>query len=203
MQQTRHKLNIGDINIASFSRPCPGERVNGDTVVIEHRDTTLFLALIDALGHGPPAHAVAVRAARFLRNDWSSDVNDTIYRLHAELKGTIGAVAGICVLDTVTLKLCYTGVGNTVFRTIGSHATRLYSTEGVIGSRMRQPPLQTVPLNRSDIILLYSDGVSDRFDVEHYPQILYHNARAIARKVVDKFGKSHDDATCIVMRYGR
>ena len=99
--------------------------------------------------------------------------------------------------------LFYTGVGNTVFRTIGSHATRLYSTEGVIGSRMRQPPLQTVPLNRSDIILLYSDGVSDRFDVEHYPQILYHSARAIARKVVDKFGKSHDDATCIVMRYGR
>lgn len=201
--QTRHKLNLGDINIASFSRPCMGERVNGDAVVIERRDTTLFLALIDALGHGPPAHAVAVRAARFLRSGWNSDVDDTIHNLHAELKGTIGAVAGVCVVDTVTRELRYAGVGNTVFRTVGSHATRLLSAEGVIGSRMRQPPLQTVPLNRSGIILLYTDGVSDRFDVEHYPQIIYHSARAIARKVVDNFGKSHDDATCIVMRYGR
>ena len=203
MQQTRHKLNIGDINIASFSRPCMGERVNGDAVIIERRDQTLLLALVDALGHGPSAHAVAVRAARFLRSSWNSDVHDTIHGLHAVLKGTIGAVAGICVVDTVTRELRYAGVGNTVFRTMGSRATRLFSTEGVIGSRMRQPPVQAVPLNRSDIILLYSDGVSDRFDVEHYPQILYHSARAIARKVVDKFGKSHDDATCIVMRYGR
>ena len=40
--ETKRKLNIGDIDVASFARPCLGERVSGDTVVIEHRDDILF-----------------------------------------------------------------------------------------------------------------------------------------------------------------
>ncbi|MBT8363318.1 MAG: hypothetical protein KJP23_01340, partial [Deltaproteobacteria bacterium] len=77
--ETKHKLNIGDIEVASFARPCLGERVSGDTVVIEHREEILFLAIVDALGHGPQANAVANQAEQFLRNYWSSDVLDTMH----------------------------------------------------------------------------------------------------------------------------
>ncbi len=201
--QTRHKLNIDDLDVASFARPCFGERVSGDTVVIEHRDEILFMAIIDALGHGPQANAVAERAERFLRMGWSSDVLDTMYRLHSELKGTIGAAAGLCVVDSATRDVRYTGVGNTVLRTFGSRATRLLSTDGIVGGHFRKPAVQSARLNESGIILLYTDGVSDRFDVENYPQIVYHRASTIAHKIVDSFGKLHDDATCIAMRNGR
>ena len=180
--ETKRKLNIGDIDVASFARPCLGERVSGDTFVIEHLDEILFLAIVDALGHGPQANAVASRAERFLRNGWSCDVLDTMHRLHSELRGTIGAGAGLCVVDRVTREVRYAGVGNTVLRTFGSQATRL---------------------NESSIILMYTDGVSDRFDVEQYPQIIYHSASAIAHKIVASFGKPYDDATCMAMRYGR
>ena len=201
--ETKRKLNIGDIEVASFARPCSGERVSGDTVVIEHRDNVLFLAMVDALGHGPQANAVANQAERFLRNHWSSDVLDTMHRLHSELKGTIGAGAGLCVVDRVFRKVRYTGVGNTVLRTFGTRPTRLISSDGIIGSRFRTPALQTAPLNESGIILLYTDGISDRFDVEQYPQIHYHSASVIARKIVASFGKPYDDATCMAIRYGR
>ncbi len=201
--QTKRKLNIGDLDVASFARPCLGERVSGDTVVIEQRDEILFLAIVDALGHGPQANAVANQAERFLRNGWSSDVLDTMHRLHSALKGTIGAAAGLCVVDRVTREMRYAGVGNTVLRTFGSQATRLISADGIIGSRFRTPAVQTTPLNESGTILLYTDGVSDHFDVEQYPQIIYHSASAIARKIVDRFGKPYDDATCMAMRYGR
>ncbi len=201
--QTKRKLNIGDLDVASFARPCLGERVSGDTVVIEQRDEILFLAIVDALGHGPQANAVANQAERFLRNGWSSDVLDTMHRLHSALKGTIGAAAGLCVVDRVTREMRYAGVGNTVLRTFGSQATRLISADGIIGSRFRTPAVQTAPLNESGTILLYTDGVSDHFDVEQYPQIIYHSASAIARKIVDSFGKPYDDATCMAMRYGR
>ena len=201
--QTKRKLNIGDIDIASFARPCLGELVSGDTVVIEQRDEILFLAIVDALGHGPQANAVANRAERFLRNGWSSDVLDTMHRLHSELKGTIGAGAGLCVVDSVTRDLRYTGVGNTVLRTFGSQAIRLISTDGIIGDRFRTPTVQSAPLNESGTILLYTDGVSDRFDLAQYPQLIYHSAPAIARKIVENFGKPYDDATCMAMRYGR
>jgi negative regulator of sigma-B (phosphoserine phosphatase) len=200
---TKRKLNIGDIDVASFARPFLGERVSGDTVVIEHRDEILFLAIVDALGHGPQANAVADRAERFLRNDWSSDVLDTMHRLHSELKGTIGAAAGLCVVDSVTRDLRYTAIGNTVLRTFGSQATRLISTDGIIGDRFRTPAVQSAPLNETGTVLLYTDGVSDRFDLAQYPQLIYHSASAIARKIVERFGKPYDDATCMAMRYGR
>ena len=201
--ETKHKLKIGDMEVASFARPCLGERVSGDTVVIEHRDDILFLAIVDALGHGPQANAVANRAERFLRNGWSSDILDTLHGLHSELKGTIGAAAGLCVVDSVSRDVRYAGIGNTVLRTFGSQATRLISTDGIIGSRFRTPVVQAAPLNESGIMLLYTDGVSDRFDIEQYPQIQYHSAAAIARKIVASFGKAYDDATCLAMRYGR
>jgi serine phosphatase RsbU (regulator of sigma subunit) len=201
--ETKRKLNIGDIEVASFARPCLGERVSGDTVVIEHRDEILFLAIVDALGHGPQANAVANQAERFLRSHWRNDVFDTMQRLHLELKGTIGAGAGLCVVDRIVREMRYTGVGNTVLRTFGSQATRLVSTDGIIGGRFRTPAVQAAPLNESGIILLYTDGVSDRFDVEQYPQIHYHSASAIAHKIVASFGKPYDDATCMAMRYGR
>ncbi len=201
--ETKRELNIADIEIASFARPYLGQRVSGDTVVIEHRDDILFLAIVDALGHGPQANAVANKAEQFLCNNWSSDVLDTMQRLHSDLKETIGAGAGLCVVDRITRKARYIGVGNTVLRTFGSQATRLISSDGIIGSRFRTPAVQTVSLNESGIILMYTDGVSDRFDVEQYPQIHYHSASAIARKIVDSFGKPYDDATCMAIRYGQ
>ena len=199
--QTKRKLNIGDIDVASFGRPCLGERVSGDTVVIEQRDEILFLAIVDALGHGPQANAVADRAERFLRDGWSSDVLDTMHRLHSELKGTIGAGAGLCVVDSVTRDLRYTGVGNTVLRTFGSQATRLISTDGIIGSRFRTPAVQAAALNESGIILLYSDGVSDRFTASDYPGLAWHSPQEVVSKTVQRFGKDHDDAACIAVRY--
>jgi hypothetical protein len=126
-----------------------------------------------------------------------------MHRLHSELKGTIGAAAGLCVVDRVTRDVRYIGVGNTVLRTFGSQATRLISTDGIIGGHFRTPAVQTARLNESGTILLYTDGVSDRFEVEQYPQVIYHSASAIARKIVDRFGKPYDDATCMAMRYGR
>ena len=199
--ETRRELNIGDIEVAAFARPFLGEQVSGDTVVLEHRDGKLFLAIVDALGHGPQANVVANRAEQFLRNSWSCDVLETMHRLHSALKGTVGAAAGLCAVDRGTREVCYAGVGNTVLRTFGSRSTRLVSVDGIIGSRFRTPAVQSAPLNESSIMLLYTDGVSDRFDVEQYPQINSHSASVIARRIVARFGKPYDDATCMAMRF--
>ncbi len=199
--ETRRELNIGDIEVAAFARPFLGEQVSGDTVVLEHRDENLFLAIVDALGHGPHANTVANRAEEFLRNSWSCDVLETLYRLHSVLKGTIGAAAGLCALDRGSREVSYAGVGNTVLRTFGVRSTRLVSADGIIGSRFRTPAVQSAPLNEASVMLLYTDGVRDRFDVEQYPQILDQSASVIARRIVARFGKSYDDATCMAMRF--
>ena len=58
-------------------------------------------------------------------------------------------------------------------------------------------------LTPGDIVLLYTDGVKDRFQLQDYPQLLHHTAELIARTVIQRFGKDHDDASCIALRYER
>ena len=51
-----------------------------------------------------------------------------------------------------------------------------------------------------DVIVMHSDGISSQFDIDDYPQILKHDARTIARNLIEKFAKNEDDAICLVIR---
>lgn len=188
------------IDCAFFIRPCRGERVSGDAAVIEEREGFVFAALIDALGHGPSAHRVAVRGADYLRKSWTSDVLATLHGLHDALSGTAGAAAGLCMLEVATSTVRYAGVGNTVIRNFGPREARLYSAAGTLGHQMRTPKEQRLTVARGDVLMLYSDGVKERFELEDYPQLRYQKSRTIAKTVVERFGKDHDDAGCVVLR---
>ena len=201
-----HERESGDsreIDCAFFGRPCLGERVSGDTAVVGQRDGVIFTAIVDGLGHGPEAHAVARKSEDFLRTSWSPDVVATMRGLHEELKGTRGAVAGLGALDIAAGTLRYTGVGNTTLRRFGPRTAHLYSVEGIVGDRIRDPVEQTLDLAGSDVVVLHTDGVQERFKAEEYRPLLYQSARSAARNIVHHFGKTYDDATCIVLRYKR
>ncbi len=186
---------------ASVIRPCPGEWVSGDAVVVQPVESGLFAAIVDALGHGPEAHEVAQIACEFLSRHASADVPGLMERLHQQLKGTRGAVAGLCAIDESARRVCYVGTGNTVLRRFGSAETRLVSRDGVLGQNMRTPLPQTLELERGDLLVLYTDGVKDRFAAEDFPGMLAHAPTDVARTIVERFGKGHDDAACIAVRY--
>jgi len=58
-------------------------------------------------------------------------------------------------------------------------------------------------LEERDVLLLYTDGVRAHFRQEEYPQLHSDHPATIARTVVQRFGKPHDDAACIAARYER
>jgi anti-sigma regulatory factor (Ser/Thr protein kinase) len=193
----------GRLESAFVIRPCRGEIVSGDAVVLERRSGVMFVAIIDGLGHGASANAAAERAASFLRQSWSSDVVKTMHGLHESLKDTIGAVAGICVVDAESRSVRYAGVGNTVIRTFGTSPARLHSSAGTLGERIRGVHEQRLQLKSRDTLLLYTDGVSDRFELDEYPALLVERPETIAKSVVEKFGKEHDDASCVAVRFSQ
>lgn len=188
------------VDCAFFIRPCRGERVSGDAAVIEQREGFIFAALIDALGHGPSAHRIAVQGAAYLKESWTSDVLATLHGLHDALRGTEGAAAGLCVLEVATSTVRYAGVGNTVIRSFGSREERLYSAAGTLGHQMRTPKEQRLVVTPGDVLMLYSDGIKERFELDDYPQLRYQKSRTIAKTVVERFGKDHDDAGCVILR---
>jgi negative regulator of sigma-B (phosphoserine phosphatase) len=192
----RHRVEYAEVN-----RPHCYEHVSGDATVVRAREHLLFAAIVDVLGHGPEAHEIALRAQQFLTAHWSDSMVDLMAGLHDHLSGSRGAGAGLCLLDRRTGLLRYTGIGNTVIRRFGSGEVRLLSRAGIIGGSRRSPKEEQMSLAAGDVVLLYTDGVKDRFELQDYPQLLHHGAETIAATVVERFGKEHDDAACIALRY--
>jgi negative regulator of sigma-B (phosphoserine phosphatase) len=195
-------LNVDErLEQSSLIRPCLGELLSGDAVVIRPLEEGLFVAIVDVLGHGPEAHELTHVIDAYLTRYGSSDVSGVMTRLHQHLKGTRGAAVGLCAIDSSKGRVEYAGIGNTAMRLFGKAETRLVSQDGVLGQNMRTPRPQTLQLEPGDLIVLYTDGVSDRFTSDDYPGVLRHAPKEVASNIVQRFGKDHDDAACIAVRY--
>jgi serine phosphatase RsbU (regulator of sigma subunit) len=186
---------------ASLVRPCRGERLSGDAVVIRPLEQGLLVAIVDVLGHGPEAHELTHVIDKYLLSYGTADVSGLMTRLHQYLKGTRGAAVGLCAIDAASGRLDYAGIGNTTIRRFGKAETRLVSQDGVLGQNMRTPRPQTLQLEPGDVIVLYTDGVSDRFTTDDYPGVRRHAPQQVANNIVQRFGKDHDDAACVAVRY--
>jgi serine phosphatase RsbU (regulator of sigma subunit) len=57
-------------------------------------------------------------------------------------------------------------------------------------------------LSPGDVLVFYTDGVKDRFELSDYRHAISDTPRFIARNVVEMFGKEHDDAACIAVKVG-
>jgi negative regulator of sigma-B (phosphoserine phosphatase) len=189
------------LDYSSTIRPFPGETVSGDAVVVRSLEDGIFVAIVDVLGHGPEANKLTHEIDAYLSRYGSSDVAGVMQNLHQHLKGTRGAAAGLCAINTLSGRAAYVGIGNTAIRHFGETETRLVSQDGVVGQNMRTPLLQTLQLEAGDVLVLYSDGVSDRFSADNYPGVLRHTAKEVAKNIVQRFGKDHDDAICFALRY--
>ena len=55
-------------------------------------------------------------------------------------------------------------------------------------------------LSRGDVVIMHTDGIASQFDLSDYPRILRDDAKTIANNLVKNFGKSDDDAACLVIR---
>ncbi len=189
------------LDVAFVNRPCRGELMSGDGTFVSDFDGGVLIGILDGLGHGKEANHAAKTAIRTLRDIGGADLRLIISKLDERLRGTVGAAVGLCWVDLKLGQLWYAGVGNTVFRTEGDRPIRLQSVAGTVGANPRAPKVESAHLPRDGVLILYTDGISDRASFDDYPQIRYQTTSTIAETIVTRYGKSHDDATCIVGRY--
>lgn len=173
----------------------------GDTGVIKAFDNKVFVGIVDVLGHGEKAHQVAAICEDFFHKNYNLDVVETLKGLHERIKGSRGAVVGLSLLDLASGELQCTAMGNITIRKFGSSSTRIISREGIVGYMMPNPRKEKMKLYHGDVLVLYTDGVKEHFDQNDYPELMAHDARTIATRIMDQFGKEYDDALCIVLKY--
>ena len=187
-----------------YVRPCDGETLSGDVVLVQPQGDGVFAVVIDVLGHGPDAHRLGVQLIAAL-SGWLPEAappapEGALAVLHESARGTRGAAAAVAWLDTRTLEGWVAGVGNVRCRLFGAETRTFEFGEGVLGQRVRTPRSTLLALRPTDVVILFSDGVAGRFRNDDYPSLGLDPAPAIAFNVVSRFGKGIDDASCAVMR---
>ena len=193
---------MGKVDCHFVFRPLTGKTTEcGDTGVIRMDGSNCFLALVDALGHGPVAYEIACLAEEYLAGHFRAPLLEMIQGLHEHLKRTKGAVAALCRLDMDTGCVDYVGTGNITVRTLGTSSFTFIPRDGIIGYLMPSPKQQRQQIFPGDVMVMYSDGLRPHFNSLDCSDLLKSDAATMAQGLLERFGKNDDDASCIVLRY--
>jgi len=187
--------------VAGASRPVAGEDVCGDGYAARTDGGRRQVMLCDGLGHGPIA-AIAARAAvaEFLAAP-PGDPATVLERLHARTRHTRGSVLAIAELDVAAGVVRYAGIGN-ISSTIlsGDQRRAMVSLPGIVGQQRRDIREFTYPIAAGDLVVMHSDGITDRWDLTAYPRLGGQAPVLIAATLLRDHAKRRDDASVIVAR---
>jgi negative regulator of sigma-B (phosphoserine phosphatase) len=193
---------VGTVDTHLILRPLTGLMEEcGDTGVIVTSGAACFAALVDVLGHGAEARKSAIVAEEFLPGCAGADLTESLQGLHRLLRSGRGAVATLLNLDLQSGELLVAGMGNITTRLFGGEHVRILSRDGIIGYSMSTPRVHTLSMTPGDVLLLYSDGIRESFELHDCPGLLTGTAQEIAERVMQHFRKADDDASCLVVRY--
>lgn len=187
-------------------RPKAGEVTGGDAAFVLELECGLLGVIVDVLGHGQEANRLATGIEQYIHEHPSTDVVGLLSQLHEAFRGSRGAAIGLCVIEPSLGQARYAGIGNTGIRRFGQSETRLVSRDGIVGMNagpIRTPVEQAMPLSEGDVVVMYTDGVKTHFKAAAYPGLCHESPKTIAANIVQRFGRAHDDAACVVMRYQR
>jgi negative regulator of sigma-B (phosphoserine phosphatase) len=177
---------------SALSRPKRGQLENGDTHVFRVDGERYLLAIVDGLGHGPRARAVAQAAEEFLhRADLGQDSFALINSLHVALQGTRGAAAMLCSIDRGRLSGC--GVGNVELRVVGTKVP-VQLSPGILGTQVRKFRVFEGTLRAGDRLILFSDGISARLPIHELAKL---DPAALCEHALERY--THDDDATILV----
>ncbi len=186
------------MEIGVAQRPAEGETLCGDAYAVVRRGRSTLVALADGLGHGPEA----ARAARAFCSHAETAADQALESIleSAELAvaGTRGVAAALLRLDPPG-HFEFAGVGNVVLRAVSRRPIHPLCVAGVVGRRnTRKLRCDRFDVERGDLLVLHTDGVSNRWDLS---RLAGEPPGRLAQELLDVHGRAHDDATCLVVRW--
>jgi phosphoserine phosphatase RsbX len=182
--------------IAHASSPCAGQSVSGDCIVMRSFASGLMVAVVDALGHGPKAAAVAESARACLESlalPPRAGSAGVIEELHATLRETRGAAAMVCLLDGPVLDGA--GVGNVELRAVGAPLPIVLSP-GILGIQVRRIRSFSGRLTPGSRLFVFSDGISRNAPFAALARL---DAEQACQTLLREHRHAHDDASVVAL----
>jgi anti-sigma regulatory factor (Ser/Thr protein kinase) len=185
----------------AVSTVMPGEEICGDSWQIVERPGELSIMLSDGLGHGPLAAEASTRADRaFIENPFVLPTT-TVENCHRALSGTRGAAVAAALISASAKSMRYAGVGNIAGSLISPTDGRgLVSHNGIVGVQMRKVQQFDFIWPVNGLLIMHSDGLQHRWNLENYPGLFSRHPATIAAVLHRDFVRGRDDATVAAVR---
>lgn len=184
--------------------PMRGETECGDAwrIMVGRNRTAVLLA--DGLGHGREAAEAAAAATAAFAKMSGGPPDTALTALDLALHGTRGAAVSIAVIDETERLIHFSGAGNVVGRVLTPDRTteHLVPQNGIVGHQMPSSRLADVPFPRGARLVLHSDGVSARWRMNAYPELVTAHPALLAGVLYRDFSQERDDATVLVVGDG-
>jgi anti-sigma regulatory factor (Ser/Thr protein kinase) len=185
--------------VAGVTRPLAGERTCGDAYAERVVDGRLQVLVCDGLGHGPLAAAAAQAAVHAFAAAPPGSPAVVVEHLHRALRPTRGAALAVAQLHADSVRYC--GLGNIAGSVVdGTVRQGMVSMPGIAGHHCRQLREFAYPLRAGAVVVLHSDGLTDRWQPGDYPGLFGHAPQVIAASVLRDAGVRRDDACVLAAR---
>jgi phosphoserine phosphatase RsbX len=185
------------VQVGSAWRPAAGHDVCGDVCAAVPFAMGTLLCLADGLGHGPEAHAAAEAVCGYARAHGDEPLQTMLRGMDAALSGTRGAAVSLLALLPARRRALFASVGNVELRALSRARIAPPTSPGIVGCRMRSLRVWEYPLTEGDLLVLLSDGISNRFELDALACL---EPQALAEGLVAGHHKADDDACCVVTR---
>jgi anti-sigma regulatory factor (Ser/Thr protein kinase) len=196
-----HASADGTVEVAGVSEPIQGEEECGDGWGIRRFADSLVLMVVDGLGHGVLAAEAAREAEQVLARAQVDSPQEILQDIHAALRKTRGAAAAVARIQPATGLLSFAGVGNISACIVSAGTSRsMASHNGTVGLHMPRVQEFTYPWNADSNLIMHSDGLGSRWDLERYPGIWSKHPSLMATILHRDFSRGRDDVTVLAAK---
>jgi anti-sigma regulatory factor (Ser/Thr protein kinase) len=189
------------VHLGVISLPIRGEEACGDGWAYRTTTDNVYLMVVDGLGHGIFAAEAAREAERVFSQTDSTSPAHILQDCHDALKKTRGAAAAIAVISREKRTLSFAGLGNISATLVTGKGRRgIASHNGTLGHHMHRIQEFALPWNDDSVLIMYSDGLLSRWDLDRYPGIIGRHPSIMAAALYRDFDRERDDVTVLVAK---
>lgn len=162
--------------------------------------TGLLVMSCDGLGHGPMAALAARAAVNAFCTGSARTPEQAMEQVHRALRGTRGAAVAIARLEPDG-RVLFCGIGNiTAGLVTTTTRSSLMSHPGIVGHQMHQLRTYEHRLPAHGILVMHSDGLSERWAPTDLAGLIHHPPAVVATGLLRQAGTRRDDASAVVAK---
>lgn len=188
------------MNISTATHSFLNDPYCGDQCRWWENEDSIILCMVDGLGHGIEAEKAAIAAIDCVSRNLCEPLPHIFEKCDRGIKYTRGTAMSIVILDKKNATLTHGGIGNINVAIWGRKKINLSSDWGIIGGGYRKLNINTIDLTDGDLVLMWTDGISESLEVSSYEESFCMDVQKLANRILRDYAKETDDAAILIYK---